>query len=87
MHPEQPSKAYIPVPNSLSEKAFISEYGADAFRFYKQRIEERKRQGRIYLNPIKTMYIWAAQDRKTHQGYWSTWNGISRKKHKNHGRS
>ena len=42
----------------------------------------------IDYNPLKTIYIWAVQDRKYHQGYWSTWLGYNKgKKHKNHGRS
>ena len=37
---------------------------------------------------MKTIYIWAVQDRKYHQGYWSTWFGYNKgKKCKNHGRS
>lgn len=78
---------YISVPKELTEKTIIAEYGSDAFQFYRHRLSERERQGRTYLNPLKTIFIWAAQDRKTHQGFWSTWNGISRKKHKNHGGS
>ena len=50
-------------------------------------VKEREYQGRTYLNPLKTIYIWAYQDRKAHQGYWSTWTGATRKKHKNHGGS
>ena len=80
-------KEYIEIPTALNEKAIIGEYGADAFRFYLNRIREREYQGRTYLNPLKTIYIWAYQDRKTHQGYWSTWTGVTRKKHKNHGGS
>ncbi len=31
---------------------------------------------------------WAAQDLKSHQGYWSTWLGYNKgRKCKNHGRS
>lgn len=78
---------YISVPIFLTEEHLIREYGADAVRFYKRRIAERERQGHIYHNPLKTIYIWAAKDRKSHQGYWSTWHGASRKKHKNYGGS
>lgn len=32
--------------------------------------------------------MYAVQDRKYHQGYWSTWFGYNKgKKRKNHGRS
>lgn len=80
-------KEYIEIPKALNEKTIIGEYGAEAFRFYQNRIREREYQGRKYLNPLKTIYIWAYQDRKTRQGYWSTWTGVTRKKHKNHGGS
>ena len=79
---------YVEIPENLTERTVILEFGADAYRFYQNRIEERKRDGKIYYNPLKTIYIWAAQDRKYHQGYWSTWFGYNKcKKCKNHGRS
>lgn len=79
---------YVEVPHVLTENSVIREFGADAYRFYKSRIEERMLGGRIYHNPIKTIYIWATQDRKTHQGYWSTWSGYNKgRKEKNHGKS
>lgn len=79
---------YVEIPRILTEDSVIQEFGADAYRFYQSRIEERKRNGRIYHNPLKTIYIWAVQDRKSHQGYWSTWLGYNKcRKCKNHGRS
>lgn len=79
---------YVDVPKKITEEAIISEYGEAALRFYKSRIEERRMQGKVYLNPLKTIYIWAAQDRKTHQGFYTTWNGFNKSyKSKNHGRS
>lgn len=79
---------YVEIPRDLTENFVIQEFGADAYRFYRNRIEERKRDGKIYLNPLKTIYIWAAQDKKAHQGYWSTWTGYNGgRKIKNHGRS
>ena len=80
---------YVEIPENLTERTVILEFGADAYRFYQSRIEERKRNGKIYYNPLKTIYIWAAQDRKTHHGYWSTYRGYHGhgKKCKNHGRS
>lgn len=62
---------YVEIPENLTERTVILEFGADAYRFYQNRIEERKRNGKIYYNPLKTIYIWAVQDRKYHQGYWS----------------
>lgn len=78
---------YVCVPQNLTEKILITEYGTDAVRFYKSRLEERKRHGKIYPNPLKTIYIWAAQDKKTNQGFYTTWNGFAKRKHKNHGGS
>ena len=78
---------YVCVPQNLTEKNLITEYGVDAVRFYKSRIEERQRQGRVYPNPLKTIYIWAALDKKSHQGFYTTWSGFKKHKHKNHGGS
>ena len=79
---------YVEIPKILTQDSVIQEFGVDAYRFYKNRIEERKRDGRIYHNPLKTIYIWATQDREYRQGYWSTWLGHNRgRKCKNHGRS
>lgn len=79
---------YVEIPKILTQDSVIQEFGVDAYRFYKNRIEERKRDGRIYHNPLKTIYIWATQDREYRQGYWSTWIGYNRgRKCKNHGRS
>ena len=85
--PKELYNAYVNVPDILTEKTVINEYGIDAFRYYNQRLQERRRQGRMYNNSLKTIYIWAAQDRKTHQGFYSTYRGTSRSKHKNHGGS
>lgn len=79
---------YVKIPEKLTENDMVAEYGMDALRFYKNRIAERIQEGRTYYNPLKTIYIWAVQDRKYHQGYWSTWFGYNKgKKRKNHGRS
>lgn len=85
--PKELYNAYVNVPDTLTEKTVINEYGIDAFRYYNQRLQERRRQGRMYNNSLKTIYIWAAQDRKTHQGFYSTYRGTNRSKHKNHGGS
>ena len=55
---------YVEIPENLTELTVILEFGADAYRFYQNRIEERKRNGKIYYNPLKTIYIWMVQDRK-----------------------
>lgn len=49
---------YVEIPRILTEDSVIQEFGADAYRFYQSRIEERKRNGRIYHNPLKTIYIY-----------------------------
>ena len=56
---------YVEIPENLTERTVILEFGADAYRFYQNRIEERKRNGKIYCNPMKTIYIWAAQEKKS----------------------
>ena len=79
---------YVEIPKILTQYYVIQEFVVDAYRFYKNRIEERKRGGRIYRNQLKTIYIWATQDMESRQGYWSTWIGYNRgRKCKNHGRS
>ena len=80
---------YVKIPEKLTENDMVAEYGMDALRFYKNRIAERIQEGRTYYNPLKTINIWAAQDRKTHHGYWATYRGYHGhgKKCKNHGRS
>lgn len=52
---------YVKIPDKLTENDVAAEYGMDALRFYKNRIAERKQQGKVYHNPLKTIYIWAAQ--------------------------
>lgn len=79
---------YIPVPGDLTENMLIDEFGKDAVNFYLARIKERKLSGHIYRNPLKTIWLWAYQDRKSHQGYYTTYCGFSNgRKSKNHGRS
>lgn len=52
---------YVEIPENLTERTVILEFGADAYRFYQNRIEERKRNGKIYYNPqvlIATCLAW-----------------------------
>lgn len=52
---------YVEIPENLTERTVILEFGADAYRFYQNRIEERKRNGKIYYNPLKTnLYLGSA---------------------------
>lgn len=79
---------YIKIPNGLSLDMLRKEFGYPAVDWYLARIEERRELGHKYFNPLKTVYIWATQDRKTGQGFYSTYAGRGRrKKLRNHGRS
>ncbi len=80
--------AWIDVPDNLTLEAVQTEFGYHAVEFYRRRIEDRMANGKIYLNPIKTIFLWAAQDRMTNQGFFSSYRGYSRRgKSKNFGRS
>ena len=79
---------YIDVPEYLDRSVLINEFGLDAVSYYERRIQERTIQGKTYYHPLKTIYIWATQDRKTHQGYYTSFRGYrSGRKHKNYGSS
>lgn len=79
---------YIDVPKRLDRNMLVDEFGLDAVAFYERRIAERTIQGKTYFNPLKTIYIWATQDRRTHQGYYTSFCGYSRgRKHRNYGGS
>lgn len=79
---------YIKVPENLDRDILVREFWLDAVAFYERRIAERTIQGKTYFNPLKTIYIWATQDRRTHQGYYTSFCGYSRgRKHRNYGGS
>ncbi len=81
-------KKYIEVPKNLTTDMLISEFGRPAVEFYQSRIEERRREGRTYYNPLKTIYLWATEDRRTNQGFYTSYRGYSRRrKNRNFGRS
>lgn len=78
----------IDIPSNLSLEMLRHEFGIHAISFYENRIAERQAEGRIYYHPLKTIYIWATQDRKTNQGYYSSYGGYARRrKQKNFGRT
>ena len=80
--------AYIEIPKNLCLETLRREFGYAAVDFYLARIEERRALGHKYFNPLKTVYIWATQDRRTCQGFYSTYAGRARrKKQRNFGRS
>ena len=68
-------KEYIKVPSNLTVSMLQDEFGDAAVDFYKARIEERIAMGRIYRNPLKTIWLWAHDDRRTNQGFWTTYRG------------
>lgn len=79
---------YIKIPKGLCLDMLREEFGYHAVDWYLNRIKERRELGHKYFNPLKTVYIWATQDRKTGQGFYSTYTGrVRRKKLQNHGRS
>ena len=78
----------IDIPENLSLEMLRHEFGIQAVSFYQNRIADRQAEGRIYYNPMKTIYIWATQDRRTNQGFYSSYKGYaSCKKKKNFGRT
>lgn len=79
---------YIEVPKKLTVEMLEAEFGKPAVAFYTARIEERRMQGKTYLNPLKTIFLWATADRRTNQGYYSTYRGYAgHRKSRNFGRS
>ena len=62
---------YIKVPNNLSRELLIREFGTRAVEWYESYLADRIREGKIYLNPQKTIYLWATRDRKTGGGWFS----------------
>lgn len=82
------TNTYIEVPKGLCLETLRREFGYAAVDYYLGRIEERRELGHTYLNPLKTIYIWATKDRRTCQGFYSTYTGRARrKKARNFGRS
>ena len=62
---------YIKVPNNLSRELLIKEFGISAVEWYESYLADRISLGKTYLNPQKTIYLWATRDRKTGQGWFS----------------
>ena len=78
----------VDIPENLSLEILRREFGIQAVSYYQNRISERKAEGRVYHNPLKTIYIWATQDRRTNQGFYSSYTGYARRrKNKNFGRT
>lgn len=78
----------IKVPKNLNRNMLIDEFGYEAVVFYEERIRQRQFEGKTYYNPMKTIYLWATEDRRTHQGFYTSYRGYSKgRKHKNYGGS
>lgn len=78
---------YIDIPRNLDRKQLVSEFGMFAVNFYEERLKQRVHEGRVYLNPIKTIYLWAWRDRNSNQGFYTTFKGLTRKRKTNYGGS
>lgn len=68
-------KEYLKVPKNLTVEMLQKEFGVAAVDFYQVRIKERIGMGRVYRNPLKTIWLWATEDRRTNQGFWTTYRG------------
>ena len=79
---------YIDVPKGLTRSMLEDKFGRQAVEFYMARIADRQREGRKYYNPLKTIYLWATRDRRTCQGYYTSYRGYAGgRKYKNYGGS
>lgn len=79
---------YVEIPRGLTRPILERQFGYAAVAFYLDRLAQRELDGRIYNNPLKTVYIWATEDKRTNQGFWSSYRGYScGRKHKNYGGS
>ena len=77
----------IKVPYPCTKNDCIREFGRIATEYYESRLLQREQDGFIYRNIYKTIYIFAMKDRKTQQGFYSSFVPKNRSKYKNHGRS
>lgn len=79
---------FVKIPSNLDRSMVEREFGIDAVAFYSARIAQREREGKIYYNPLKTIYLWATADRLTNQGYWTSFRRVATgRKHRNYGGS
>lgn len=79
---------YIDIPQNLDRSMLEQLFGHDAVSYYLERIEQRKREGKIYYHPFKTVYLWALEDKRTNRGFYSSYRGYSAgRKRKNYGGS
>lgn len=79
---------FIAIPKNLDRAMLERQFGYAAVTFYLDRLAQRERDGKMYYNPLKTVYIWATEDKRTNQGFYSSYRGYSKgRKHKNYGGS
>jgi len=78
----------IQVPYNLDREYLLKEFGAEATTYYENRIAERRANGKVYYNPLKTMFLWMTEDRADSRGYYSQFiRNFNSGKIKNHGGS
>ena len=63
---------YVEIPRGLNLQMLRDKFGYDAVEFYTNRIKQRELEGKTYYNPLKTVYIWATEDRAKGQGFYSS---------------
>jgi hypothetical protein len=69
----------VELPENLTEEALIKTFGRDAFVFYENRLRERVEFSRkIYRNPLKTIFLWAREDKAANSGFFSTYRNRGR---------
>lgn len=79
---------FVKIPKNLDRSMLERQFGYAAVAFYLDRISQRESEGKIYYNPLKTVFIWATEDKRTNQGFYSSYRGYSRgRKSKNFGAS
>lgn len=79
---------FLKIPKNLDRPMLERKFGYAAVAFYLERISQREAEGKIYYNPLKTIFIWATEDKRTNQGFYSSYRGYARgRKSKNFGAS
>ena len=82
------SDTSIEIPYPLNRDVLVEEFGEEAVEHYETRLRERESRGKTYLNPLKTIYIWATEDRISSRGYYGFYlSNFNSSKLKNHGKS
>lgn len=77
----------VEVPKKLTKQTLYDEFGMWATDYYIDRMKRRIEEGKIYLNPLKTVYLWMVEDKAKGGGYWRKHYSHNGAKKKNHGRT